>query len=701
MSLKLIRLSTPESTARLYLSSAKRFLLHSVVLAVVACAFHSAASAQSSATKGTSAATDGTWVLVGPFGGDARSMAYDPHHPQRIYLGTSHGEMFVSDDDGGSWSRFARLGDGGDFVLDHIYVDPNDSKLMYVAAWSIENSGGDIFRSRDEGRTWQTLPGMHGMSVRAMSISASNSKIIVAGTLDGVFRSQDGGESWQRISPANHAEIKNIESVAVDPRNPQVIYAGTWHLPWKTDDGGANWHSIKKGVIDDSDVFSIIVDRTNSSVVYMSACSGIYRSEQAGEEFHKIQGIPFEARRTRMLHQDPANPAIVYAGTTEGLWKTSDAGKNWSRITAPNLIVNDVLVDPLHPERVLLATDRSGVIVSNDAGATWAASNRGFAHRQVSGLVVDRKDPRTVYTSVVNDKEFGGVFVSRDAGASWSQINNGLAGRDIFTLQQAANGTLLAGTNRGVYQYSERVWRPINLVLNEKHVPVPAATGGSKPRGAKKPAPATTGWVRSELTARVSQLDLGEHKWFAATSQGVFISLDQGKSWHGGPLLGETNFVAVTALNSDVLAATPTRVLLSHDGGETWSTSEVPSYVTAIYGAAIASSGAIWLATREGALRSSASGSASVAWEHVMNGLPARQVLFVGYDAGRNRLIATCRCGHFFESYDAGNTWKPFPLGYPARSLAISDGRMLAATVFDGVAAEPEKTAEELGSGGN
>ena len=222
-----------------------------------------------------SAAWAGQWTALGPDGGDVRSLAYDPQNPDHIFLGTSTGTLFSSTDGGHSWSKFAHLGSGDDYVIDHLAVDPQKPNKMYAAAWSVENQqAGDLFRSNDGGTTWETTPAMHGKSIRALAIASSDSKTLVAGALDGVFRSTDSGKSWQRISSSNQ-EIHNIESIAVDPKDPNVVYAGTWHLAWKTDDGGASWHHINKGMIEDSDVFSIIVDSTNPSVVFASACSGI------------------------------------------------------------------------------------------------------------------------------------------------------------------------------------------------------------------------------------------------------------------------------------------------------------------------------------------------------------------------------------------------------------------------------------------
>jgi photosystem II stability/assembly factor-like uncharacterized protein len=627
-----------------------------------------------------SAAWAGQWTALGPDGGDVRSLTYDPQNPDHIFLGTSTGSLFTSTDGGHSWTKFAHLGNGDDYVIDHLAIDPQSPNKMYAAAWSVENQqAGDLFRSNDGGTTWETIPAMHGKSIRAMAISASDSKTLVAGALDGVFRSTDGGKNWQKISSSNQ-EIHNIESIAVDPKNPNVVYAGTWHLAWKTDDGGANWHHINKGMIEDSDVFSIIVDSTNPSVVFASACSGIYKSQSAGDSFQKIQGIPFSARRTRVLKQDPSNASTVYAGTTEGLWKTTDAGKTWTRVSNPDVVVNDVMVDPRNSARVMLATDRAGVLASEDGGHSFVTSNHGYTHRYVTSILADKNDSNTFYVGVVNDRELGGVFVSHDAGQHWLQKSKGLDGRDVFTLKQASNGELVAGTNRGMFilAHNATEWSPINNVINR--------TTSSRKTAKGKAAKTET---HSILTAHVSEIEITPTTWMAATSAGFYTSSNQGKSWSGGPVMGKQDFVSVQSNGSLIALATRSSVLVSTDEGKSWQDSSLSSYVSSIRGVTVTPEGQIMFASREGAFRSPNAGGG---WEHMQNGLPDKNISSISYDHSNKRLLATStETGVVFESMDAGQTWTRGPdTGYPLRNIHVVHGRFVAATPFDGVVMQPE-----------
>ena len=639
------------------------------------------------------------WSVLGPDGGDVRSLAYDPHNPDRVFLGTSTGVIFVSDDGGHNWSRFAKLGAGDDYVLDHMAFDPQNSKNIFVSAWSVQDqNAGDIFRTRNGGKDWEALPAMHGKSVRAMAVSASDNKVIVAGALDGVYRSNDGGNNWQRIS-SNDGVVKNIESIAVDPKDPNVVYAGTWHLAWKTSDGGANWQHINKGMIDDSDVFSIIVSSANPSEVFASACSGIYKSVSGGDQFEKIKGIPFTARRTRVLKQDPSNPAIVYAGTTEGLWKSVDEGKNWKRVGSPEVVVNDVLVDPRNSQRVLLATDRSGVLASDDSATTFTASNHGYSHRYVSAILADTKEPNTLYIGLVNDREFGGVFFTRDGGQNWLQKSSGLDGRDVFTLKQSHNGTLVAGTNKGLFELvsGSSSWHPINNVVLEKSVSRTVTL-----KSGKKKTITSIASTHTLLDGRVSDTDLGSSRWFAATSAGLFTSKDQGKVWVGGPVSGEKDFVSVQAQDGLVVAATRSTVLVSEDEGKIWQPARLASYAINIRSVTVAPDGQIFVATREGAFHSADSGKS---WNHVVAGLPDKDITSVAYDGSHKRLLATSgQTGVVFESADGGNTWQRGPdSGFPLRRISVVHGRYVAATPFDGVVAQPENDSQSAnaGSGSN
>lgn len=392
------------------------------------------------------------WIPFGPDGGDARRLAADPKDHNHLFLGTANGWIYESRDQGARWRRIARVGKRDDLVLDSILIDANDPMHLVVGAWVIDHADGGLFITHDGGTTWTSQAEMRGQSVRALAAAPSDPKIMVAGTLQGVFRSVDGGDRWKLISPADSVEIHNIQSLAVDPADSAVIYAGTWHLPWKTKDAGENWSNMKEGIIDDSDVFSIIVDPLAPQTVYASACSGIYKSEDAGDQFRKIQGIPSSARRTRVLLQDPSDLKVVFAGTTEGLFRSEDSGKTWNRTTGPEITVNDVSVDRANSRHVLIATNRGGVLSSDDGGDSFHSSNGGFSARQITALKRDVHHVATVYVGVVNDKESGGVFQSDNGGLSWDQRSEGLEGRDVFSLGQAPDGTMVAGTPHGLFR---------------------------------------------------------------------------------------------------------------------------------------------------------------------------------------------------------------------------------------------------------
>ena len=544
------------------------------------------------------------WFPLGPYGGDARSFAADPHDSKHLYLGTETGWIYQTHDGGNTWARVTQLEGRNDLVIDHISIDPAAPEHMILAAFTLNRPGGGLYSSDDGGKHWAKVPEMNGQSVRSLTRAASDPNMLVAGTLSGVYRSRDNGKQWELISPAGSSEIHEIESVAIDPKDPNIIYAGTWHLPWKTVDGGAHWQNIKQGIIDDSDVFSIVIDPTSPNIVYASACSGIYKSMNAGMLFkggvtlNKTQGIPVSARRTRKLKLDPAHPTTIYAGTTQGLYKSTDGGTMWVRMTGGDVIVNDVYVDPNQPTHVLLATDRGGVLRSEDSGMTFQPSNDGFTLRQVVAFAADQRDPSQLYVGVVNDKEVGGVFASSDGGVKWRQTSSGLGGRDVYSLTMAPDDTLLAGTSHGVFRMTNGMWTEASdLLPPPAPVKKPVAKKGAKVAAhpapaARKPEPKGPSPLSS---AAVYALTSGSEGIFAGTSDGLWRSTNGAEGWTQMqvPQLAEGRHIA--SHGQMIVAASLTGAALSENGGETWTSIMPPATLTQIGALAIDGLGNLWI----------------------------------------------------------------------------------------------------------
>lgn len=620
------------------------------------------------------------WNPVGPYGGDARSFAPDPKNPQHLYLGTTTSLVYQSSDGGKTWTRLAKLGDGTDLVVDSLFVDSNDPKTLVAGTWKVDARGGGIYISHDAGKIWTSVPDMAGQSVRALTQAPSDPEMYVAGTLSGVYRSSDGGRHWSEISPAGSTELHEIESVAIDPYDTKTIYAGTWHLPWKTSDGGAHWSSIKEGLIDDSDIFSIIIDPKAPTVVYASACSGIYKSDTAGRIFRKVQGIPSTARRTRVLMQDPDNGNVVYAGTTEGLYKTSDAGTNWVRLTGPDLIVNDVFVDPANDQHVLLATDRSGVLSSNDGGRSFEGTNQGFSQRQVQALLVDQKQPQTLYAGVLNDKMYGGVFVSHDDGVSWQQQADGLNGRDVFALAQSGGGTVYAGTNDGIEKLVSGTWQPDGdlLTRNSRRI-------AERVHGRRVYRTIDSERRSGAIQGRVNGLNLAGDGWYAATVNGVYRSTDGGTSWEAAAL-PQGDYLYVAALGSRVLAGTRHSLMSSTDAGHRWQPIPLPGNLSGVNALAVSADGADWVGGREGVFFSKDEGTT---WEKVKN-LPLGDIGGLNYDRQLGRvLISSPTSTTIFGVDAAGDRWKFWEPGWRVHEVLQEENRLVAASLFNGVVVQP------------
>ncbi|MGB9178905.1 MAG: YCF48-related protein, partial [Pyrinomonadaceae bacterium] len=418
------------------------------------------------------------WRVTGPQGGDVRALVVDPSDTQRLYFGTLDGQIYSSTDGGQQWHLLYNFNRPKLFV-DHILVDPRDSRVIYVATHRHKDAGG-FFKTSDGGRTWRESPELKNEALHSLTQSEKDPNVLVVGTNNGIYRSTDAGESWTQLQTYSTPGLRNVESLAIDPRNTNVIYAGTWYLPYKSEDGGQNWKIIKTGIIDDSDIFAINIDPKNPDHVIASACSGIYDTRNAGGQWRKVQGIPSQSRRTRAILQHPSIPGLVFAGTTEGFWRSTKGGEDgsWMLMTSRLLEINSITVHPRDPMTIFIGTNNYGVMVSRDGGKNFAPSNGGYSGRFANDILPDRETPGRVYATTINTATGGGFFfVSTDNGMTWQPSMRNMPPRLISysILQDERNGNIIyLGTNLGVYRSTDRgaSWAPIGAPKPWERKPV-------------------------------------------------------------------------------------------------------------------------------------------------------------------------------------------------------------------------------------
>ena len=449
-------------------------------------------SARSLATDSTDSMSDASkysddWRANGPPGGDVRSLVVDPNNPDRFYLGTLDAQIYTSADGGKNWALLYNFNKPKLFV-DHIIVDPRDSKILYVATHRHKEAGG-FFKSTDGGRKWRESPELKNEALHSLTQADSNPSVLIAGTFNGIFRSDNSGDSWTQLPTYNTPGLVHVESLAIDPRTASTIYAGTWYLPYKSTDGGQSWRSIKNGIIDDSDIFAIDIDPRDANHVIASACSGIYETSNGGDNWTKVQGIPSQSRRTRAIVQHPSIAGLVFAGTTEGFWRSERGGKadSWMVTTSRQLEVNSIAVHPSRPQTIYIGTNNYGVMISTDGGKNFVPTNGGYSGRFANVIAADRETPNRVYAATINTTTGGGfLFVSTDNGESWRPSMRSMPPRLITysILQDARDANLIyLGTNLGVYRSLDR---------GASWAPAATAIRTVAPKGKKKPAAAAT-----------------------------------------------------------------------------------------------------------------------------------------------------------------------------------------------------------------
>jgi hypothetical protein len=349
-----------------------------------------------------------------------------PTDPNTIWAGMT--SMYLSTDGG---ATFGYASTSGDYHVDHHAIEyaPSDANKMVFG-----NDGG-VFTSTDGGASWVHCPNLPITQFYAGTIAAQSPTHVLGGAQDnstmrthtgvvndwsiifggdgfncavdptdsntifaeyqngGLVYSTDGGSNWSGgTSGINFGEPVNWQMpFALDPQNHKTLYAGTNYL-YRSTNGAVSWTKISPILTYNlpgffSTLSTIDVAPTDSNVVYVGTGDGrLWVTTNGGGTWTDIaSGLPLRWVSRVTVDHDSANIAYVtLSGFREydnqgHLYRSTNYGASWTDIgaTLPDIPLNDVLVDPLYPHTLYVASDLN-VMVTTDLGANWAEPGTGL-----------------------------------------------------------------------------------------------------------------------------------------------------------------------------------------------------------------------------------------------------------------------------------------------------------------------------------
>ncbi len=380
-----------------------------------------------------------------------RSLAVHPDDPDRVFAGTSAGQLYVSRDAGRTWSNAGSPLPFPGWVVSALRFDPNQAGRLWVSLQGIWG-GGHVGYSDDLGASWVSrAAGLPEEPVYTIALVPGQEGRLYAGTLSGVWGTEDGGGTWRRLTAAL-PEAQKVTSLLVDSNRPGTVIAGTWRRAYRSEDGGKTWAGVFEGMVLDSEVFSLTPVAGKAGEIWATTCGWVYRTLDGGNKWERFKE-GFEERRTPSF--SVLADGKLLAGTVAGLHVSTDGGRTWKRVGDPALAIHAIAWHPKRPDRIYLGTEGSGVWVSGDNAATFHPSASGMTNTRISSLSAVGAD---LLVAMSHAGPFSGLHISRDRGRTF-----GAAGEDFTPLPTVLDlawheGRVYAATERGLFERRGTAW---------------------------------------------------------------------------------------------------------------------------------------------------------------------------------------------------------------------------------------------------
>ncbi|MEM4723942.1 MAG: hypothetical protein QXP01_02900, partial [Candidatus Hadarchaeum sp.] len=168
------------------------------------------------------------WVRFNPPAVEANkivSLAIRPDAPYAIYVGTDGQGLYVTENEGRSWSELTQ--DLGCYRVYDIAISEVQSRLIYIATET------GLYKSTDAGLTWIELGlATGGRQVNTIALYPGDEDVLFAGLQYGAaYYTTDGGATWKPMKRG----LGNVTILwlALDPQNPLILWAGTTDGIWR------------------------------------------------------------------------------------------------------------------------------------------------------------------------------------------------------------------------------------------------------------------------------------------------------------------------------------------------------------------------------------------------------------------------------------------------------------------------------------
>lgn len=239
--------------------------------------------------------------------------------PDRLYMGTCPGGLFITNDGGDNWSlspgQWAQkekdgkhwFGGGRDDPGIHsVVVDEANPDHLYIGvscAGVYETyDGGETWAAKNKGLLAEFLPDPHaelGHDPHLLVAAPSDPSRMWQQNHCGIFRSDDSGASWSRVSTPGDAAHFGFP-ICVDANDPDVAYVA----PAKSDevrvayergicvartrDGGQSWQTLSNGLPQQGAydiVYRHALDLKGDHLAFGSTTGNAFYSTDGGENW--------------------------------------------------------------------------------------------------------------------------------------------------------------------------------------------------------------------------------------------------------------------------------------------------------------------------------------------------------------------------------------------------------------------------------